>query len=226
VLLLNNESEFRSNGRTTVPLLIFGLLHRAVHILRRRVGIDRSDHRTNLVPLRHPKKQEMAPATERTVSELQEQVHPTEPRWTHIALRVSDIDATIAWHAEFSPLELIDRREDEMGYGAWLGMPGKTNNPFILVLAQFFEDKDPFAGTPRATLAPFAHFGIELPTKQDVDEMAERGKQGGCLAMPPTMMPQPIGYITMLRDPDGNMVEFSWDQGVFSRLHELWGQAD
>jgi hypothetical protein len=40
------------------------------------------------------------------------------------------------------------------------------------------------------------------------------------------MMPQPIGYITMLRDPDGNMVEFSWDQGVFSRLHELWGQAD
>ena len=124
MLLLNNESEFRSNGRTTVPLLIFGLLHRAVHILRRRVGIDRSDHRTNLVPLRHPKKQEMAPATERTVSELQEQVHPTEPRWTHIALRVSDIDATIAWHAEFSPLELIDRREDEMGYGAWLGMPG------------------------------------------------------------------------------------------------------
>lgn len=116
------------------------------------------------------------------------------------------------------------RRRD--GYGAWLGMPGKTNNPFILVLAQFFEDKDPFAGTPRATLAPFAHFGIELPTKQDVDEMAERGKQGGCLAMPPTMMPQPIGYITMLRDPDGNMVEFSWDQGVFSRLHELWGQAD
>ena len=119
------------------------------------------------------------------MSELQEQTHPTEPRWTHIALRVSDIDATIAWHAEFSPLELIDRREDEMGYGAWLGMPGETNNPFILVLAQFFEGKDPFAGAPLATLAPFAHFGIELPTKEDVDEMAERGKQAGCLAMPP-----------------------------------------
>ncbi len=53
--------------------------------------------------------------------------------------------------------------------------------------------------------------------------MAERGKQGGCLAMPPTMMPQPIGYITMLRDPDGNMVEFSWDQGVFSRLARTVG---
>ena len=82
------------------------------------------------------------------------------------------------------------------------------------------------SGAPLATLAPFAHFGIELPTREDVDEMAERGKQAGCLAMPPTMMPQPIGYITMLRDPDGNMVEFSWDQGVFSTLHELWSQAD
>ena len=52
--------------------------------------------------------------------------------------------------------------------------------------------------------------------------MAERGKQAGCLAMPPTMMPQPIGFITMLRDPDGNMVEFSWDQGVFSTLQDRW----
>jgi hypothetical protein len=26
----------------------------------------------------------------------------------------------------------------------------------------------------------------------------------------------------MLRDPDGNMVEFSWDQGVWSTLRERW----
>ena len=52
--------------------------------------------------------------------------------------------------------------------------------------------------------------------------MAERAKLADCLAMPPTMMPQPIGFITMLRDPDGNMVEFSWDQGVFSTLHDRW----
>ena len=37
-----------------------------------------------------------------------------------------------------------------MGYGAWLGMPGETNNPFILVIAQFFEETDPFAGAPMA----------------------------------------------------------------------------
>ena len=149
-------------------------------------------------------------------------LHPAEPRWTHIALRVRDMDATIAWYTEFTPIELIDRREDDMGYGAWLGMSGETNNPFILVLAQFFEGKDPFADAPLATLAPFAHLGMELPTKDAVDAIAERAKAADCLAMPPTMMPPPIGYITMLRDPDGNMVEFSWDQGVFATLQERW----
>lgn len=160
------------------------------------------------------------------MSETHHDTHPTEPRWTHIALRVRDIDATIAWYAEYTPLGLIDRREDEMGYGAWLGMPGETNNPFILVIAQFFADKDPFADAPIATLAPFAHLGIELPTRDEVDAMAQRAKQADCLSMPPTMMPQPIGYITMLRDPDGNTVEFSWDQGVFSTLQEQWSAQD
>ncbi|MGH1489571.1 MAG: VOC family protein [Acidimicrobiales bacterium] len=150
------------------------------------------------------------------------ELHPTEPRWTHIALRVKDIDATIAWFEEFTPIRLIDRREDDMGYGAWLGMKGETNNPFVLVLAQFFDGKDPFADAPIATLAPFAHFGMELPKREDVDAIAEKAAAAGCLGMPPTMMPAPIGYITMLRDPDGNMVEFSWDQGVYATLQEQW----
>ncbi|MFT7475562.1 MAG: lactoylglutathione lyase [Verrucomicrobiales bacterium] len=153
------------------------------------------------------------------------QLHPGEPRWTHIALRVADISATIDWYAEFTPLALIDRREDESGYGAWLGMPEKTNNPFLMVLAQFFPETDPFAGSPRATLQPFAHVGIELPQRSDVDDVAAKAEAAGCLAMPPTMMPAPIGYITMLRDPDGNMVEFSWDQGVFATLQERWNNA-
>ena len=159
------------------------------------------------------------------MSESTYEMHPSEPRWTHIALRVADIDATIEWFTEFTPLSLIDRREDEMGYGAWLGMEGETNNPFILVLAQFFDGKDPFAGAPRATLAPFAHMGIEMPNKSDVDEIAAKAEAAGCLGMPPTMMPAPIGYITMLRDPDGNMIEFSWDQGVYATLAERWAES-
>ncbi len=156
------------------------------------------------------------------MSESNYDLHPSEPRWTHIALRIRDMNATIAWYEEFTPLRLIDRREDESGYGGWLGMPGETNNPFILVLAQFFPDKDPFANAPMATLAPFAHLGMELPTKDAIDAIAEKARAADCLGMPPTMMPPPIGYITMLNDPDGNTVEFSWDQGVYATLQEKW----
>lgn len=141
-----------------------------------------------------------------------------------MALRVADIEATIAWYEEFTPLELIDKRQDDDGFGAWLGMPGETNNPFLLVLAQFYPDKDPFGSAPRATLAPFAHLGMEMPSRDDIDTVAEKAKAAGCLGMPPTMMPAPIGYITMLKDPDGNTVEFSWDQGVYATLAERWGK--
>ncbi|MCP3853965.1 MAG: VOC family protein [Actinomycetia bacterium] len=150
-------------------------------------------------------------------------VHPDTARWTHIALRVKDINATIDWYTDFTPMELLDRREDDMGYGAWLGMPGPTEHPFLLVVAQFFTETDPFTDNPRAVLAPFAHIGIEMPDRADVDAIAARGHQAGHLGMPPTMMPSPVGYICMLEDPDGNMVEFSWDQGVYSTVRERWG---
>ena len=148
---------------------------------------------------------------------------PTAPRWTHVALRVADIDATIAWYTEFTTLELLVKREDEDGWGAWLGHPDAGEFPFVLVLAQFRDGHDPFAPAPIAKLAPFNHFGIELPTKDAVDEIAARAEAADCLAMPAKQMPDPIGYICMLEDPDGNLVEFSYDQGVYEKVREVWG---
>ena len=151
-------------------------------------------------------------------------IHPAEARWTHIALRVDDIDATIKFYEAMTPLRLIERREDENGYGAWLGMPGATSNPFILVVAQFFDGCDPFADSPKTVLAPFAHLGIELPDRAAVDAVAAKADATGCLTMTGTVMPPPIGYICMISDPDGNMIEFSWDQGVYATLRERFGE--
>jgi hypothetical protein len=38
-------------------------------------------------------------------------------------------------------------------------------------------------------------------------------------------MPPPIGYICALTDPDGNMIEFSYDQGVYATVQEVWGNG-
>jgi predicted lactoylglutathione lyase len=75
-------------------------------------------------------------------------------------------------------------------------------------------------------MAPFAHIGIELTSREDVDEVADRGRAEGCLMWEPRQMPPPIGYICALTDPDGNVVEFSFDQGVYAKAQEVWGDGN
>lgn len=147
-------------------------------------------------------------------------LHPPQMRWTHIALPATDIDTMIDWYTRFTPLELLDRREDPDGYGAWLGHSDQADKPFILVLVSFFRDQDKGA---QPIMAPFAHIGIEVTSRAEVEEIARRGEAEGCLAWPPTDMPPPIGYICALRDPEGNMIEFSYDQGVYAKAQEVWG---
>jgi predicted enzyme related to lactoylglutathione lyase len=36
-------------------------------------------------------------------------------------------------------------------------------------------------------------------------------------------MPAPIGWIFMAQDPDGNTIEFSYDQGVYATAQQVWG---
>jgi lactoylglutathione lyase len=141
-------------------------------------------------------------------------LHPPQMRWTHIALPATDIDAMIDWYTRFTPLELLDR------LGAWLGHPDQADKPFVLVLVSFFRDQGKGA---QPIMAPFAHIGIEMTSRAEVEEIARRGEAEGCLAWPPTDMPPPIGYICALKDPEGNMIEFSYDQGVYAKAQEVWG---
>jgi lactoylglutathione lyase len=158
-------------------------------------------------------------------SEASHSVGPRRSTWTHIALHVKDIDATIAWYERFTHLTLLARGEDKDGKNAWLGDASQPDSPFVLVVGQFYEGHDPFAPAPHPPLGPFAHIGIELPSQAAVDDVAERGRTEGCLAFGPMQMPKQIGYICFLKDPDGNTVEFSYDLGVYEKAREVWGRA-
>lgn len=93
----------------------------------------------------------------------------------------------------------------------------------ILVLVSMDADRDE---PPSPKLAPFAHLGIELPARVDVDAVAARGDEAGCLAWEPTDLPAPVGYICALTDPDGNMVEFSHHQGVEEIAAQAWANGE
>jgi lactoylglutathione lyase len=143
-------------------------------------------------------------------------------RWTHVALPVADLDASLAWYERYTPLRTIDRRSDEVGQSAWLAHPEATDRPFVLVLVSF----DDRRGVRQPQLTPFAHLGVELPTKEEVDAVAERARAEGCLAWEPVQLPPPVGYVCAASDPDGNVVEFSFDQGVAAKVLEVFGEPE
>src|SRR3712207_1812268 len=114
---------------------------------------------------------------------------PAEPRWTHVALPVSDADRAIAFYTELTPLVVVAEHEDPSGRSVWLSHEGQVDTPFVLVLVAMAGER------PGPTLAPFAHLGIELPNRADVDAIAERARAMGCLRWEPMQMPEHIGYI-------------------------------
>ena len=138
---------------------------------------------------------------------------PSQPRLTHIAFAVADLDATISWYDEFTDLRVVHQRRDTDGSVAWLGEPDRTAHPFVLVAAALDTMPD-----PGPTIAGFAHLGIELASHADVDAIAERGRAADCLAWETQDLGPPVGYFCALADPDGNLVEFSFGQGIYDAV--------
>ena len=142
-------------------------------------------------------------------------------RWTHVALPSADLDASIAWYEQFTPLRVLSRMADAAGQSAWLGHPEAAEHPFVLVLVAF----DAEHGRRQRQLGPFAHLGIEVPTRGDVERIAAEARVSGCLHWEPTDLPAPVGYVCAVTDPDGNVIEFSHDQGVYAKAQEVWGTS-
>ena len=153
----------------------------------------------------------------------------TSPKWTHVAIPVSDIERSIEFYTTVTPLVVVSRFNNNGNHSAWLSNDRQADSPFVLVIAQFSEEQGKrfnyTPGEPIATLAPFAHIGIEMPLKADVDRAAELGAKMGRLRMEPQQRDAHVGYICSLFDPDGNIVEFSWDQKVYTNVRALWGDG-
>lgn len=153
----------------------------------------------------------------------------TAPRWTHVGLPVSDLERSIAFYERLTEMVVV-RREDRGDLrSAWLSNPGQVQTPFVLVLGEFHGEFGARFGVPTdgrkiPILTPWAHLGIEVPTRADVDRIAARAHEiGSPPRWEPVDMGGGIGYSAAIDDPDGNVVEFAHDQKVFSTVQELWG---
>jgi hypothetical protein len=64
------------------------------------------------------------------------------------------------------------------------------------------------------------HFGAQCELREQVDQIAERGREIGILVEPPRDAGGSVGYFTMLRDPDGRLVEFTNGQPIEGLYYE------
>jgi catechol 2,3-dioxygenase-like lactoylglutathione lyase family enzyme len=139
--------------------------------------------------------------------------------FTHIALPVRDLDETLAFYRKYTTLHLIHERfEPETGLrSVWLANNRDLTEQaarFVLVL---------ICGTlpghitgdikeEYGFLTSISHLGISLNTRDEVDRVAAMAKEDGILVLGPRYMNPVVGYICLVRDPDGNQLEFSVEQ--------------
>ncbi|KJH82067.1 VOC family protein [Pseudomonas sp. KSR10] len=126
------------------------------------------------------------------------------PTLTHLALHVPDLDACIAFYAQFCGMHVFHERAGKGSRIVWMAEPGKERD-FIFVIMPGGQDR---------ALADndYSHFGFALSSRGEVDAIAARARQAGCLIWEPRDEPYPVGYYCGLRDPAGNYVEFSYGQ--------------
>lgn len=132
------------------------------------------------------------------------------PHLTHIALQVGDLDASVVFYEEFCGMHLSHQRMDEAMRVAWIAEPSHDDD-FVFVLIER-------AGRRPQAEDDFGHLGFALESREAVDEIAARA--GPRLAWPPRDHPFPTGYLCGVRDPDGNIVEFSYGQPLRPALHK------
>ncbi|MEZ5243581.1 MAG: VOC family protein [Acidimicrobiales bacterium] len=144
---------------------------------------------------------------------------PASTRWTHVALPVRDLQASLDWYARWTPLVCVHDRTDDEGRTAWLGHPvdrAAPAHPFVLVLIEKADDFDDVA----TVLSPLAHLGFEVTSRDAVDAIADEARVEGVLHWDAVDHGPPVGYICAIVDPDGNVVEFSHDQGVYAAAQQ------
>ena len=124
------------------------------------------------------------------------------PRWTHITINCSDIDASVDFYTSYCGLEIVRDRRLEGRHNVWLGpKPKDGDDPtFILVIIQ--DD----------VKARLDHFGFQCDSREEVDQLAERARAQDILVEPPVDIGGVVGYFATVRDPDGHVVEFTFGQ--------------
>ena len=135
--------------------------------------------------------------------------------FTHVALLVGDLDASVAFYAKYARMEVVHRRSDGSSRVAWVS---DRTRPFVIVLIEI----PTVVPRPLLRLAngllrllvQFEHMGVGCASREEVDRLCAEAKAEGRLSRGPKDAGPPVGYWAFLTDPDGHTLELSYGQEV------------
>ncbi len=130
------------------------------------------------------------------------------PRFTHVALRVKDLDRSVAFYRKYAGLFVAHEREEDGRRVVWLAE--RAEDPeFVFVLIPMAHNEDDRPGVH--------HLGFSLSRRADVDEVGALARAEGLLREGPRDAGPVVGYLCIVEDPDRNWVEFSFGQPINPR---------
>lgn len=126
--------------------------------------------------------------------------------FTHVALPVTRLEASIAFYAKYARMEVVHRRPRETNPQLEIAWLSDRTRPFVLVLAE--------VPTVEGPLGPFAHLGVACASREELDRLCDQARSEGRLRDGPADSGGPAGCLANLIDPDGHTLELSYGQEV------------
>jgi catechol 2,3-dioxygenase-like lactoylglutathione lyase family enzyme len=130
---------------------------------------------------------------------------PSDRGLTHVALPVTDVEASVDFYRRYADMDVVHRRHDDETATTVVWLSDRTR-PFVIVLIQ--------QAVVSHALGGFAHLGVGCESRDEVDRRCDRARGEGREVFGPTDSGEPVGYWAILADPDGHNLELSYGQEV------------
>ncbi len=123
---------------------------------------------------------------------------------THVALTVSDSEASAEFYATYADMKIVHRRSagDSEGDVLWIS---DGTRPFVIVL---------LPGTVEFRLGAMNHLGVGCASREEVDRRLSQAQDEGRNVIGPMDYGYPVGYWGIIEDPDGHSLEVAFGQEV------------
>ena len=132
----------------------------------------------------------------------------SQPQLTHIALRTTDLQRSVAFYGTYAGLVVAHEREEDGTRVVWLAERAEDPD-FVFVLIPMAHSGHERPGVH--------HFGFAVASRADVDAIAATARADGILREGPRDGGPVVGYFCIVDDPDRNWVEFSFGQPINPR---------